>query len=239
MLPEVAEAFRAKGPRLTSHRGADGHSSLLDVGQQTVDTMNEAVRISLSGFSEHNVTEDTNGALIFNDAGPLWTRHHALSPDVGVVCGELEKSLHALGAARMIVGHTSQADGKVHHRCDGRLVLGDTLISQANPSAVEVGSAGEAFALYPRSDWCARESLPTAELLPQYGGNSTTPELRWRLATLGLTLEPGGSLPLAQVVRRTYRQLARERHPDKGGSEVAFAELQLAYEGVMRSIGAA
>merc|ERR1712224_511225 len=93
-----------------------GHSSLLDVGQQTNGTMNEVVRASLSGFSKHNFTADANRALIFHDAGPLWTRRHALSPDVGVVCGELEKSLHALGAARMIVGHTSQAGGKVHHR---------------------------------------------------------------------------------------------------------------------------
>lgn len=239
VLPEVAEAFRAKGPRLESRKGADGHSSLLDAGQQTISTMNEVVRVSLSGLSEHNFTEGTNRALIFHDAGPLWTRRHALSPDIGVVCEELEKSLHALRAARMIVGHTPQTDGKVHHRCDGRLVLGDTLISQGNPSAVEVGSAGEAFALYPRSGWCARESLPTVQLLPQYAHrNSTNRELRWRLATLGLTSESGGSLPLDQDVRRAYRKLARERHPDKGGSEVAFAELQLAYEGVMRSIGA-
>merc|ERR1712218_139272 len=157
VLPEVAEAFRAKDPRLKSHKGADGHNSLSDVGQQTIDNINEALQVSLPELSKRNVIEDTSSALIFNDAGPLWTRHHALSPDVGVVCGELEKSLHALGAARMIVGHTSQADGKVHHRCDGRLVLGDTLISQGNPSAVEVGSAGKAFALYPKSGWCVRE----------------------------------------------------------------------------------
>eukprot|EP00929_Paragymnodinium_shiwhaense_P077517 TRINITY_DN39913_c0_g1_i2.p1 TRINITY_DN39913_c0_g1~~TRINITY_DN39913_c0_g1_i2.p1 ORF type:complete len:353 (-),score=61.75 TRINITY_DN39913_c0_g1_i2:63-1121(-) len=90
---------------------------------------------------------------LFGDNGPLWTRHLAL--DKGI-CGDLSHTLQLLGAERMVVGHTAQEDGVVHSRCDGRLILADTMISAAytgtsHPSAFEVSPSGESTALYPTS----------------------------------------------------------------------------------------
>merc|ERR1719408_963084 len=117
----------------------------------------------------HDMTE------FFHDDGPFWTRRLALGSDV---CSELDSTLTFFGASRMVVGHTAQDDGKVHHRCDGRLVLADTLISDAytgesHPSAVEVLPSGEAFAMYPaknsqgscmlcpgRASCCEKQVLP-------------------------------------------------------------------------------
>lgn len=55
----------------------------------------------------------------------------------------------------MVVGHTPQGDGKVNSRCDGAIILGDTVISSAyepafgfsSPSAIELGN-GQATARY-------------------------------------------------------------------------------------------
>jgi len=105
-------------------------------------------------------------SALLGEAGPLWTRRLSLGADEPGVCGELERTLSAFGAARMVVGHTPQEDGMVHHRCGGRLILADTMISEAftgvsHPSAVEFGPEGTATALYPGSGGLQRVDLPT------------------------------------------------------------------------------
>eukprot|EP00747_Dinoflagellata_sp_TGD_P218630 gnl/TRDRNA2_/TRDRNA2_90847_c0_seq2.p1 gnl/TRDRNA2_/TRDRNA2_90847_c0~~gnl/TRDRNA2_/TRDRNA2_90847_c0_seq2.p1 ORF type:complete len:455 (-),score=73.61 gnl/TRDRNA2_/TRDRNA2_90847_c0_seq2:95-1402(-) len=224
ILPVVAEAFER-------HQQGIGAEA---AGEEAADAMNAAIRhlwqVKDGGSKE--LLADA-GKVLLSEKGPLWTRTHALSPDTGTVCRELERSLGIFAAARLIVGHTSQPDGEVHHRCDGRLVLADTDISAAgtgepHPSAVEVGPFGEAAAIYPRSDECLSVPLPKAEVLPVGDGAGWAPELRYRLAVLELPSDRGGILPSVNAVRRAYRQLARERHPDKGGTQAEFRELQVA-----------
>jgi hypothetical protein len=54
--------------------------------------------------------------------------------------------------------------------------------------------------------------------------------LSWAYKLLGLG--PGAS---ASELKRAYRRLAKARHPDAGGSDRAFQELQKAYETVVTS----
>jgi hypothetical protein len=66
-------------------------------------------------------------------------------------CPALEKALKALGATRMVVGHTTRRDGKVASRCDGRLAVID--IGIADHYGAHLGGwrsdAGDARAVYP------------------------------------------------------------------------------------------
>jgi len=65
---------------------------------------------------------------VLGDDGPLWNRAYLLDDPV-TACAELERALLALGADRMVVGHTTQGDGRVAERCGGRLWGIDTGIS--------------------------------------------------------------------------------------------------------------
>lgn len=130
-------------------------------GPQVADALNRAVRRLLAGPAE---TIRAQNSPLLGGEGPFWTRYLALSPEGPGLCEDLGASLKVFGAERMVVGHTAQADGRVHQRCDGRLILGDTLISEAytgtsHPSAVEVAADGTATALYPGTG--EREVLPT------------------------------------------------------------------------------
>lgn len=256
VLPTIADAFdqRPKGSAAASSENAAA-------GQQAADALNAAVTGYLAGNrSSHDQGLEVEHSALFGDKGPFWTRHHASSPDLGAVCGELEQTLGVFGAARMVVGHTSQDDGRVKHRCSGRLILADTGISEAisgtaHPSAVELSDSGEAFAIYPpaatdasagseASQKPVREPLPTVELMPaeMNGTFSLASGMRWRLAVLGLECSEACSqegVPALSAVRRAYRRLSLQNHPDKGGSQAEFRELQLAYDGVVRELGAA
>lgn len=89
-------------------------------------------------------------ALILGETGPLWYRGFAQGAEPEV-CPELEKTLAAVGAKRMFIGHTTQENGQVNTRCGGRVVLIDTGISAhygTHVSAVDV-RAGDARAIYP------------------------------------------------------------------------------------------
>lgn len=66
--------------------------------------------------------------LVYGNDGPLWNRVYALG-DEATACPMLQEALSSLSATRMVVGHTTQEDGKIHSRCDDRLWLIDTGIS--------------------------------------------------------------------------------------------------------------
>ncbi len=68
--------------------------------------------------------------------GPLWTRRFGeASPEA---CAELDQVLGALGARRMVVGHTVQKAG-IAPACDGRLFRIDVGLSRHRPgSSVQV-----------------------------------------------------------------------------------------------------
>jgi 3',5'-cyclic AMP phosphodiesterase CpdA len=77
---------------------------------------------------------------ILGDDGPLWNRAYLLSDPV-VACAELGRALTTLGAQRMVVGHTTQKDGKIAERCGGQLWGIDTGISAhygSHLSALEI-----------------------------------------------------------------------------------------------------
>lgn len=86
--------------------------------QRGVDGINAAVRDGL----------DTPGAPVFGESGPLWFRGYALA-DEPLACPVLDEALTALGARRMVVGHTVQRTGHITTRCDGKLVLIDVGIA--------------------------------------------------------------------------------------------------------------
>lgn len=47
------------------------------------------------------------------------------------ICGELADTLAVVGAIRMIVGHTQVKEGTVKTRCNGTLLMADTIISKS------------------------------------------------------------------------------------------------------------
>ena len=80
---------------------------------------------------------------------PIWYRGFILDPEP-TACPRLEEALLALGVDRMVVGHTTQRDGRIKVRCAGRILGIDTGISSwygGHHAAVEL-RRGDAWALY-------------------------------------------------------------------------------------------
>lgn len=89
-------------------------------------------------------------AAVLGPEGPLWLRDYLLA-DEALACPQLQRALDALGARRMVVGHTTQRSGRIAVRCGGALLGIDTGISSHygdNHAALEI-LAGDARALYP------------------------------------------------------------------------------------------
>lgn len=79
-------------------------------------------------------------APVLGPDGPLWNRAYLLG-DPPAVCPELDRALRALGASRMVVGHTTQDSGRIASRCEGKLYGIDTGISAhygMHPSALVI-----------------------------------------------------------------------------------------------------
>lgn len=82
--------------------------------------------------------------------GPVWYRGYLLG-GVTEACPDLQRALASLGATRMVVGHTTQDDGRIAVRCQGALLGIDTGISAhygAHVAALEL-RGDDAWALYP------------------------------------------------------------------------------------------
>lgn len=87
---------------------------------------------------------------VIQDQGPMWYRGYLLN-DEPLACAELDQALAAMSARRMVVGHTTQKDGRIAARCGGKLLGIDTGISAhygSHLAAVQI-TAGDARALYP------------------------------------------------------------------------------------------
>ncbi|MFT5686357.1 MAG: hypothetical protein ACI8RZ_007313 [Myxococcota bacterium] len=87
---------------------------------------------------------------VLSEEGPMWYRGYLQAPEP-IACEELTRALTAMGANRMIVGHTTQSSGQVASRCGGALLGIDTGISShygGHHSAVQIRS-GDAVAIYP------------------------------------------------------------------------------------------
>lgn len=71
--------------------------------------------------------------------GPLWSRHFSSEPDASD-CAQLEDALEALGARRMVVGHTVQ-EGGISAACDNqvwRIDVGMSAHYGGKPAALEI-----------------------------------------------------------------------------------------------------
>ena len=77
-----------------------------------IDDTNAAVRSAID--------EPGRPAPLMGEKGPLWYRGYLLDPEPKA-CRLLDEALQSLKAARMVVGHTTQRDGVVRSRCDGRV----------------------------------------------------------------------------------------------------------------------
>lgn len=106
-----------------------------------IDGINRAARAAI----------DTDPrAAVLGDEGPLWFRGYLLA-DESLACAELRSALSALGARRMVVGHTTQRSGRIAVRCGGALLGIDTGIAAhygGNSAALELRT-GDAWAIYP------------------------------------------------------------------------------------------
>lgn len=89
----------------------------------------------LTGIKATDVAIEGNRSLFGGD-GPMWYRGYLLN-DETKACAEAAKTLAKLDVDRMVVGHTTQTDGKIRSRCGGSILGIDTGIS---------GYAGHNFA---------------------------------------------------------------------------------------------
>lgn len=83
-----------------------------------VDGLNAAVRAGL----------EAPGAPAHGEQGPLWYRAYVTDPEEEA-CPRLERALAAVGARRMVVGHTTRRNGRIQTRCGGRLAVIDVGIA--------------------------------------------------------------------------------------------------------------
>ncbi|MDP2315996.1 MAG: metallophosphoesterase [Pseudomonadota bacterium] len=108
------DAVARVGSTVFVHGGVDERWSRLGVRG-----LNATIRAALLGQGPKDV---------LGPDGPLWNRAYVLS-DPTTACAELGRALTSLGAARMVVGHTTQEDGRIGERCGGQLWAIDTGIS--------------------------------------------------------------------------------------------------------------
>ncbi len=115
------------GDSVFVHGGIDARWAALGI-----DGINAAIRDGIDARQKPQ---------ILGDDGPLWNRSFALVASEAAVCDALTQTLAALDAARMVVGHTVQEDGRIRSRCEGRLWLTDTGASAhygGHTSALEI-----------------------------------------------------------------------------------------------------
>lgn len=108
-----------------------------------LDAVNNAARAALD--------KPMGADEVLGSSGPLWLRpDFSGRTDPKRMCADLKEALDALGARRLVVGHTVQPDHKVAVRCGGALLGADTGISAhygGHLAAVEI-LAGDARAIY-------------------------------------------------------------------------------------------
>jgi hypothetical protein len=107
-----------------------------------LDALNARIRAAI---------DDPMEDAALGEAGPLWYRGYVNDPE-DTACAELRQALDALGARRMVVGHTTRRDGKVEARCGGALLVEDIGISDGYGShlgLVEIRPGSDAVADYP------------------------------------------------------------------------------------------
>jgi len=147
-------AFAPTGPLGASLRARDPAAlvgrTVFVHGGVSARFAEEARSVEVLSAQFHAALGGRGAPTVLGDEGPLWYRGYLQAPEP-VACAELTRALAALGAERMVVGHTTQRSGQVATRCGGRLLGIDTGISShygGNLAAVEI-VGGDAVALYP------------------------------------------------------------------------------------------
>jgi hypothetical protein len=109
--------------------------------EKGLDAINRGVRTSM--FAKDD-------AAVLGPDGPLWYRGY-VQDDEPSACPTLGRALEALGARRMVVGHTTRKDGRIEVRCGGRLAVIDVGISAhyGNHLAAWESVAGDAREITP------------------------------------------------------------------------------------------
>ena len=100
-------------------------------------------------------------APVLGVSGPLWYRGYWMKRE-DVACYEAELVLKKMNARRMITGHTTQPDGKVHTRCDGKLIVIDTGISKhygENVAAIRIDEEGVTALYFSRTERIIEEKI--------------------------------------------------------------------------------
>ncbi len=106
-----------------------------------VEKLNAAVRAAIDAPGK---------PAILDEDGPLWYRGYVNDPEA-TACPVLADALRALGARRMVVGHTTRRDGKVEARCGGALLVIDTGISDhygGHLAGLELRAGTDAWAVH-------------------------------------------------------------------------------------------
>ncbi len=116
------DAVAQVGDTVFAHGGIDAHWATLGVAG-----INAAVREALAAVTRGAVAPTALPAVLGPD-GPLWNRGLVLAEEAAA-CPELARALATLNARRMVVGHTTQKDGRIRERCGGTLYAIDTGIS--------------------------------------------------------------------------------------------------------------
>jgi len=109
-----------------------------------------ALGIDAINSQVHAALLKQGGLEILGPEGPLWYRGY-LKHDEPEACGDLGRALAALGAVRMVVGHTTQDDGRILARCHGALVdidVGQAVYAGSHRAVLEI-QGRDARALYP------------------------------------------------------------------------------------------
>lgn len=124
--------------------GALRHShALRQVAEGGIDALNARFARAMGGKDEHvAVNKDT---ALFGQNGPFWTRAFVWKAE-RAACAAVRDTLAAVGAHRMVIGHTPQ--DQVLTRCGGQLHVIDTGISRAyagRATAWECRSGGEIY----------------------------------------------------------------------------------------------
>jgi hypothetical protein len=137
--PEDLTGYGGEAARKAAF-STDGEDGRWLMGRDTVARVGDTVFVhggvdaNWARLGTRGINASVRGALlggpkeILGPDGPLWNRSYLLADPV-VACAELGRALAALGAARMVVGHTTQESGKIAERCGGQLYGIDTGIS--------------------------------------------------------------------------------------------------------------
>jgi hypothetical protein len=94
-----------------------------------IDTLNREAAAWMRG-------EAAAPAVLMRDDAPVWTRLYSNEPD-SAACEQLDGVLHALGAVRMVVGHTPQPRG-ISAACGDKVWRIDTGMSHVFGGALQV-----------------------------------------------------------------------------------------------------